>query len=296
MGRGALYEQFEALKARLSAEGLFGKERKRALPLFPSCIGVVTSPTGAALRDILNVLGRRWPLVHVLLSPTLVQGDRAPPQIVTALDVLYDRDDVELIIVARGGGSIEDLWAFNDERVARAIAAAPVPVISGVGHETDFTIADFCADVRAPTPSAAAEIAVPDQMEARGQLAAMCSALAELALQQTRDARQRLLVLEQLLAQCSPRFRVLRDRQGTDGLQQRLDRGCQHQVALLRERLLGMTHRLRGLDPYATLERGYAIVCREDGELVRRVAQVHSGDTVTVRVVDGDFSARVEKR
>jgi exodeoxyribonuclease VII large subunit len=294
MGRGALYAQFEALKARLSAEGLFDQERKRSPAPFPTCVGVVTSPTGAALRDILNVLGRRWPLTQVVLSPTLVQGDRAPLRIVSALRALYDRDDVDLIIVARGGGSIEDLWAFNDERVARAIAAAPVPVISGVGHETDFTIADFCADVRAPTPSAAAEMAVPDQTRVRGQLAAASASLTLSATQRVRAAKQRLDTLAQSLLQRSPQLRVERDRQRTDDLQQRLDRACQNYIALSRERLLGMVYRLRGLDPYATLERGYAVVYRDGDEVVRSTAQVHVGDAVTIRVVDGDFLARVE--
>ena len=150
---------------------------------------MVTSPTGAALRDILNVLGRRWPVAQVLLAPTLVQGDSAPAQIVAALQTLYERDDVDLIIVTRGGGAIEDLWAFNDERVARAIADAPVPVISGVGHEVDFTIADFAADVRAPTPSAAAEIAVPNQAEIRDQLLAVSAVLGDRASRRARRGR-----------------------------------------------------------------------------------------------------------
>ena len=162
VGLGRLYLEFEALKQRLAEEGLFDPAQKRPLPPFPQRVGVVTSPTAAALRDILNVLARRYPLVQVVLSPTLVQGDQAPPQIVTAIQALNDLANIDLIIVARGGGSLEELWAFNDERVARAIAASRVPVISGVGHEVDFTIADFAADVRAPTPSAAAELAVPE--------------------------------------------------------------------------------------------------------------------------------------
>jgi exodeoxyribonuclease VII large subunit len=295
-GRGELYAQFEALKARLSAEGLFDSERKRSLAPFPACIGIVTSPIGAALRDILNVLGRRWPLVQVVLAPTLVQGDRAPPQIVAALQALYKHGDMDLIIVARGGGSIEDLWAFNDERVARAIAEAPVPVVSGVGHETDFTIADFCADVRAPTPSAAAEIAVPDQESVLGQLAITRSTLTESVLRHMGGARQRFQSLRQSLALCSPRVRIERDRQRTDDLQRRLDRACQHRVVLQQERLSGMMHRLRGLDPWATLERGYAVVRKDSGEIVRSAAQVHSGDALTVRVADGAFAARVEDR
>ncbi|RLC60253.1 MAG: exodeoxyribonuclease VII large subunit, partial [Chloroflexota bacterium] len=176
-GVGDLYRQFELLKARLEAEGLFAPERKRPLPRFPRRIGVVTSPSAAALRDILNVLGRRYPLAEVLLAPTPVQGDDAPPQIVAAIEALNGRDDVDIIIVARGGGSLEELWAFNDERVARAVAASRIPVICGVGHETDFSLADFAADVRAPTPSAAAELVAPDRAELRAQVAGLAAAL-----------------------------------------------------------------------------------------------------------------------
>jgi exodeoxyribonuclease VII large subunit len=233
-------------------------------------------------------------MTEVLLAPTLVQGDRAPPQIVSALEELYRRGDVDLAIVARGGGAIEDLWAFNDERVARAIAGAPIPVVSGVGHETDYTIADFCADVRAPTPSAAAEVAVPDQNEVRGRLAAAQIALAESAREYIRHAQQSLTSVTQALRQRSPQMRVERDRQRVDGLQQRLDMAGQHHVALLQERLEGTAHRLRGLDPRATLARGYAIVERDDGQIVRRTAQVSRGDRVGIRVADGGFSARVE--
>ena len=170
-GRGALYEEFERLKRQLEAEGLFDTVCKRPLPTFPRRIGVVTSPTTAALRDVLNVLRRRYPLAEVLLAPTLVQGETAPPGIVAALAALNAREDVDVILVVRGGGSIEDLWAFNDERVARAIAGSRLPVVSGVGHETDFTLADFAADVRAPTPSAAAEVVSVDLAEVRAAIA-----------------------------------------------------------------------------------------------------------------------------
>ena len=170
-GLGDLHARFEDLKERLGAEGFFEADRKRPLPEFPRVMGIVTSPQAAALRDVLNVLRRRYPLVQVLLSPAMVQGDQAPPQIVAALQALDARDDVDVILLVRGGGSLEDLWAFNDERVARAIAACRHPVVSGVGHETDFTIADFVADLRAPTPSAAAELAVPDRADLQQQLA-----------------------------------------------------------------------------------------------------------------------------
>lgn len=293
-GRGALYAQFEALKSRLGAEGLFDEERKRPLPPFPNLIGLVTSPTGAAVRDILNVLGRRWPLAQVVLSPALVQGEGAPPQIVAALYSLYALADLDLIILARGGGSIEDLWAFNDERVARAICASPVPVVSGVGHEVDFTIADFCADVRAPTPSAAAEMVVPDQAEIRSQLAAAAAALGECTRRRMTKFCLEMDTTRASLKRLSPQMQIARDRQRGDELQQRLDRVCRHRLALLQERLSGLTHRLRGLDPQGTMKRGYAVVRRQDGEIVRSVAQVSPGTQIEVTVADGKFDAEVE--
>jgi exodeoxyribonuclease VII large subunit len=293
-GHGELYLEFEALKARLEAEGLFDAERKRALPAFPACIGVVTSPTAAALRDILNVLDRRWPLVRVLISPTLVQGTSAPPQIVAALQALYGRRDVDLIIVARGGGSMEDLWAFNDERVARAIVESPVPVISGVGHEIDFTIADFCADLRAPTPSAAAEVAVPDGAEVSGQFAALEEALLGAICGRLDEARSALETRQQALARLSPQGRIDRGRQGVDDLSRRAERAWAHRRVLLREQVAGLEHRLEGLNPYATLDRGYAVVRRRDGSVLRTIAQAVAGEPIDVRVSDGSFPARVE--
>ena len=291
-GLGDLHAQFELLKAKLQAEGLFAPERKRPLPPFPHRIGVVTSPTGAVIRDMCNVLARRWPLVEVLLAPTKVQGDDAPPQIVAALDALYRRDDLDLIIVARGGGSLEDLWAFNDERVARKIAQSPVPVVSGVGHEVDFTIADFVADVRAPTPSAAAELATPDRAELKAQIAALQS---ELASAMTDDLRNRRAALEseaRALAHLSPRQRLANLRQRTDDLISQAASSITHLLQLRRTQLGGMAARLDALNPLAVLERGYAVV-RRDGQLVQSVRQVSPGDAVSVRVSDGEFDATV---
>jgi exodeoxyribonuclease VII large subunit len=292
-GRGALYAQFEALKARLREEGLFAEERKRALPPFPRRIGVVTSPTGAALRDMLNVIGRRWPLAEVILSPTLVQGEQAPAQIIAALDSLYRREDTDLIILGRGGGSIEDLWAFNDEQVARVVYRSPVPIVTGVGHETDSTIADFVADVRAPTPSAAAELAVPDQAEARTWIASHLAATTEAALARIRETRTATDHVQRALSRLTPMARLAQDRQRVDGLQQRVDRVSLHRLALLRERTSGLAVRLAGLDPEATLQRGYAIARTAEGVVVRSTSQVASGDPVTIRVADGSFGARV---
>jgi len=294
-GIGDLYQQFERLKARLEAEGLFSPERKRPLPHFPSCIGVVTSPTAAALRDIIHVLSRRFPIARVLLSPTLVQGETAPPQIVEAIRVLNDRDDVDLIIVSRGGGSLEELWAFNDERVARAIAESRVPVICGVGHETDFSLADFAADVRAPTPSAAAELAVPDQAELRMRIADWAAALTSALHDKVEERRWQLNDRVRALEHLSPSNQVMQARQRIDELMGRAERAIGHAVALRRERLEGLMGRLTGLSPEGTLKRGYAIVMhRETRTLVRSAAQVASGDSLDVRVADGEFAARAE--
>ena len=291
-GVGALYQQFERLKARLEAEGLFAPERKRPLPRFPGRIGVVTSPKAAALQDILNVLGRRFPLVRVLLSPTLVQGDAAPPQIVEALRLLNGRPDVDVIILSRGGGTLEELWAFNDERVARAVAASRSPIICGVGHETDFSLADFAADTRAPTPSAAAELAVPDRAAIDTQVDDWDAALTGALLHSVEERRRRLDGCVQALKHLSPLAQLLQARQQIDDLTGRAEQSVRHELRLRRERLEGLLGRLTGVSPQGTLERGYAIVRRLDTDaLVRSVGQVASGDELSIRVSDGDFQA-----
>ena len=293
-GLGALYLQFEALKKRLEAEGLFAPERKRPLPPFPRCLGVVTSPTGAAIRDILHVLGRRYPLVEVILSPTLVQGDKAPLQIVAAIEALNEHTDAEAIIVARGGGSLEELWAFNDERVARAIYSSRLPVISGVGHETDFTIADFVADVRAPTPSAAAEIAVPDQGELRGTLHLRRNRLVALMGRQISERRGAVESQGRVLSRLSPQAKIASHRQRIDELTRAASASLAHQLALQRERLRGRLLRLQSLSPFATLDRGYSITRQlRTGEIVKSVAQVATGDRIETQVSDGKFEGLV---
>jgi len=295
-GLGTLYLQFEALKKRLEAEGLFASERKRPLPLFPRCLGVVTSPTGAALRDILHVLGRRYPLVEVILAPTLVQGDEAPPQIVAAIEALNQHTDAEAIIVARGGGSLEELWAFNDERVARAIYSSRLPVISGVGHETDLTIADFVADVRAPTPSAAAEIAVPDQGELWETLNSRRNRLVMLMRQQIAERRGAVESQERILSRLSPQTQIATHRQRIDDLTRAASASLAHQLALQRERLRGHLLHLQSLSPFATLDRGYSITRQlGTGEIVKSVAQVTAGDRIETQVSDGKFESLVHE-
>ena len=294
-GVGELYLQFERLKAKLQAGGLFDAGRKRPMPEWPRRIGLVTSPTGAALRDILNVLSRRWPLLEVLLSPTQVQGEDAPPQIVAALERLYAITDLDAILVARGGGSIEDLWAFNDERVARAIAAAPVAVISGIGHETDFTIADFVADVRAPTPSAAAELISPNRDEFLQVLDDYSARLTASMDARLRDARSALEATLRALRHVSPQAQLASLRDRLDSLAGSLAVVLSHRLALWHERIDGATARLNALSPLAVLERGYAVVRHQKtGKIVRSVKQVKTGDKMQVRVSDGEMGVRVE--
>ncbi len=298
LGAGRLHQEFEALKARLAAEGLFDAGRKRSLPAFPRAIGVVTSPAAAAYQDILRVLRARWPLARVVLAPTLVQGEEAPAQIARAIATLNRRQaelNVDVLIVARGGGSLEELWAFNDERVARAIAGSAVPVISGVGHEIDFTIADFVADQRAPTPTGAAAAAVPDQIEMRARLAGLAGDLLGRAQARLSGARGDLGRQESRLTRAAPAMRLARERQHLDDLLARAGRAARGQLAFRRARLAGLGGRLRGLDPQAVLERGYALVSRRaNGQIVTRRGAVAAGEWLDIRVSDGVFGARVE--
>ena len=291
-GLGDLHARFEELREQLRVEGLFEPERKRPLPEFPRVVGVVTSPQAAALRDVLTVLQRRYPLIQVLLAPTMVQGDQAPAQIVDALQALDARDDVELILLVRGGGSLEDLWAFNDERVARAIVACRHPVMSGVGHETDFTIADFVADLRAPTPSAAAELAVPDRAELQQQLIAARDLLSGSVERRLDQMRQMLQANQRSLQRLSPQARVDVHRQQADDLLRRASRALAYTLSLRRSHLAALQARLAALSPQATLERGYAIVRLADsGDVVRSTSQVRAGDALAIRVQDGEFDA-----
>jgi exodeoxyribonuclease VII large subunit len=295
-GRGTLYQEYERLKAQLEAEGLFDPERKRPLPAFPRRIGVVTSPTAAALRDVLNVLRRRYPLVEALLSPTLVQGDAAPPRIVAALDALNARDDVDVILVVRGGGSLEDLWAFNDERVARAVAASRIPVVSGVGHETDFSLADFAADRRAPTPSAAAEVATPDRSELRMGISQTRDRLDRLIAAQLNERRNRIQQLQRNLQHLSPRTRLDNARQQVDGLTAQLDSAFRHCLDRDTQHVQELTARLTNLDPERVLQRGYAIV-RERGteKVLSSTSQARPNLALDLQMHDGTIPVRVEQ-
>jgi len=294
VGEGALFQEFLRLKARLEAEGLFDPARKRPLPKQPQRIGIVSSPTGAAIRDILNTLQRRYPLVEVILAPTPVQGIEAPAGIIAALDALNREYNPDLILVARGGGSIEDLWAFNDEGVARAVASSRIPVISGIGHETDFTITDFVSDYRAPTPTAAAEIAVPDRVDLQNNLALLSRSLACLLQDWLAGARTRVSYFLSRLQVRSPESEISADRQRIDDLSRSMSSLLKHALEIRGTKLAGFADRLISLSPQATLGRGYAVITRPDGSLVRSIIQVSVGDEVGVRLLDGFFDAGVK--
>lgn len=291
-GTGELHLRLERLKAQLEEEGLFEPSRKRNLPPFPTKIGVVTSPSGAVLHDIATVVQRRYPLAELVVSPTSVQGEQAALDIADALSELNRLQEIDVIIVARGGGSLEELWAFNEEPVARAIYASRAPVVSAIGHETDVTIADLVADLRAPTPSAAAEMAAPDISSLLGQVKEWQSDIIAIARRLSFEKRRDVDALAQRLNSRRPEVEAKQQR--LDELTQSLSRSLWVALSLSRERFQGLEQQLRALDPNSVLERGYAIVQRSDqGALVKSVGQVEKDDELKVRVSDGSFNARV---
>jgi exodeoxyribonuclease VII large subunit len=279
------------LKAMLEAEGLFAPERKRLIPMFPQKIGIVTSSTGAALRDMLNTLRRRLPLVEVILAPSAVQGAEAPAALVKAIQSLVLQSP-DVILLARGGGSIEDLWAFNDERVVRAVVMSTVPIICGVGHETDFTLCDFAADLRAPTPTAAAELATQITMiDLRASLQNYRTRLVSATLKYLAEQKTSLSSLISQLRYVSPERRIQSERQRVDELTRRAHSSLFHHIQLQSAHVRGMQRRLEALNPNAVLARGYAVVTRkDDGSVVSRVEQ--ASDEMKVRVSDGEFEVK----
>jgi exodeoxyribonuclease VII large subunit len=293
-GEGALYQEFLRLKAMLEAEGLFDIERKRLIPELPRKIGIVTSQTGAALRDILNTLRRRLPLVQVILAPSPVQGVDAPPALVNAIQLLnYQNPDV--ILLARGGGSIEDLWAFNDERVVRAVADSKAPIICGVGHETDFTLCDFSADLRAPTPTAAAELATQTTVDDLQELlTSYSSRISSLTLNLLAEQRALISSVTARLKYVSPERRVQSEYQHLDELSRRAFSALTHRIQLQISSISGISKRLQSLNPEGVLSRGYAIITRnDDGTVVSKVSQAHG--EMKVRVSDGEFEVKSEQ-
>ncbi len=291
VGEGALYQEFMRLKSMLEAEGLFAQERKRPIPMLPGKIGIVTSATGAALRDMLNTLGRRLPTVEVILAQSPVQGVEAPPALVKAIQSLNNQS-TDVIILARGGGSIEDLWAFNDERVVRAVAGSRIPIICGVGHETDFTLSDFAADLRAPTPTAAAELATQiTLLDLLAQLENYRSRLNTATFSLLADKQNILSSLAAALRYASPERLIQSERQRVDELARRVYSSLLHRIQLQSAHVTGMQRRLEALNPLAVLGRGYAVVTRkDDGCVVSRVEQ--AAGEMKVRVSDGEFDVR----
>lgn len=294
-GLGALHLEFEQLKRRLAAEGLFDEARKRPLPRLPRAVGLVTAPTGAAIRDMITVSRRRFPGIRLVLAPALVQGPGAAESLIRALGLVARVPEVDVVIIGRGGGSLEDLWAFNDEGLARAIRACPVPVVSAVGHETDYTIADFAADLRAPTPSAAAEIVVPSRSELQGLVDGLRIRLATAARRAVERRRIRLRALAERPVLQRPEGRLLQDRQRLDNLARRLEYLGGNLLAARRRELAGLAGRLEALSPLAVLARGYAIARTEDGRVVKEAAGLQAGDRLDVLLYRGSVRCQVEE-
>ncbi len=294
-GEGYLFQEFMRLKAKLEAEGVFDPERKREIPSQPKKLGIVTSPTGAALQDILNTIKTRFPLVEVVLAPTMVQGDEAPPKIVQALRELNKIEDIDVIILARGGGSMEDLWAFNDERVVRAISESRIPVITGVGHETDTTLADYAADYRAPTPTGAAVVVTPDKEDLLAGLSGLQTILHDLMGYKIQQNKQQLLSEKSRLNFLSPLNRIHNDQQRLDEVSIRMNHILSHKLSLSSSRLGGVSARLQSVNPKNVLQRGYAIVTDPNGKIVSSVKQVEIGDQIRVQLVDGELESKIKQ-
>ncbi len=295
-GTGDLQVAFEQLKAKLGAEGLFDAKYKKPIPEIPERIAVITSSAGAAVHDIIRILRRRWPMAKVLLLPVRVQGVEAPPEIVGAIRYCNVHDIADVMIVGRGGGSIEDLWAFNDERVARAIFASQIPVISAVGHEPDVTISDYVADARASTPSNGAEIAVPDQAEQRDLLLATQIRLSQ-SMQRMLDGRRR--HLEDIAARkvmTSPTVFVDHKRMDLDHVRQRLVTVCERYMAERRREHVGYAAKLDALSPLKVLSRGYCVVRNEQGDSLRSAEQVEIGDRIQITLTGGRLDCRIEDK
>ena len=292
-GVGALYIAYEQLKAKLGAEGLFDEAKKKPLPRYPMRIGVITSPTGAAIRDIINILGRRFPIAEVVLYPSLVQGESAAPQLIDGLRYFNEKKNVNVIIIGRGGGSLEDLWAFNSEALVREVAASELPVISAVGHEIDFTLCDFAADRRAPTPSAAAELAVPERYELKRKLGNVTARLELLEGKKLELLRSTLERMRKSRALTDPR-NFIDDRRMALGV---AEDKLYNRITFLMERkksaLAGKTAKLDAMNPLSVLSRGYGAAFAPDGTVIRSAAQVEKGSGISLMLSDGTVRATV---
>lgn len=294
-GIGALYFAFEQLKKKLSAEGLFDEARKKPLPKIPTRIGVITSPTGAAIRDIINILGRRFPYAKVILYPALVQGADAAPSLIAGMQYFNTERNVDVIIIGRGGGSIEDLWAFNSEELARTVAASAIPTISAVGHETDFTICDFVADRRAPTPSAAAELAVPEMHELMRKIDNIIGRMSLLLSKRIENGRQILDFYKTQGIFAHPERMLEERKMQLLMLGQRLDTSIVGKVNSEKSLLAQRTAKLEALSPLGILSRGYSVATNEAGKVISSVQSVSPGDRLSLRLRDGKISATVDE-
>jgi len=293
-GEGALKREYDKLRKKLAAAGLFDEDHKQALPDLPQRVGIITSPSGAAVRDILTVLRRRFPSVPVTIYPAAVQGDAAPGELMAAIADAERRSECDVLILGRGGGSIEDLWAFNNEQLARAIADCPIPIVSAVGHEVDFTIADFVADVRAPTPSGAAELVVPDRDDWLRTINRLAQRVARLGQRSLEDHEQTLDYLARRLASSSPMASVERSVSALSNLRQRLQAASQRALSNADHRLQLAMRALHSVSPLATLDRGYAIVMDADsGKALTDASTVTPGNEIRARLQSGELSATV---
>lgn len=292
-GLGKLFEEFLRLKDKLEKEGLFDAERKIKIPEIPQAIGIVTSLTGAALQDMLNTIQKRWPIASILLSPAAVQGVEAPAALFNAFERL-EKEHPDVIIIGRGGGSIEDLWAFNDEFLVRRIAESPVPVISGIGHETDFTLVDFVADLRAPTPTGAAVAATPDIQEIRGYLDALSMQLTNCMRDKIQTNRSDLQLLAHRLELRAPFRQIQQEKQSVDQLQIRLTQCLNHILQQERLRLSAMDQRLAAVNPESVLKRGYALIEKKGKGLVTSAAELMPQDSVRILMADGNVEATIQ--
>ena len=294
-GMGLLYEKFQALKQELEEMGMFAPEYKQPIPAFSRRVGIVTAPTGAAIRDIMNISYRRNPYVQLILYPALVQGEEAADSIVRGIELL-DQSHVDVIIVGRGGGSIEDLWAFNEEKVARAIFQCETPVISAVGHETDFTIADYVADLRAPTPSAAAELAVADMAAIQGQLQDMQQRLQNRMSERLSDRKKELEHLQEKLKYVSPQHQIQEKYQRLTDIEEELQMLMQQTMKERRHQLMIYVERMKGMSPLEKLSQGYSYTADARGKKITATEQVQPGDLLQIYVSDGQILAEVKEK
>lgn len=294
-GIGTLYMMYERLKERLSEEGLFSESHKKEIPRFPNALGVITSPTGAAVRDIINVSRRRFPAASIYLYPSLVQGDGAEESLISALDYFEKSRLVDVIIIGRGGGSIEDLWAFNSEALARRIYSHSVPIISAVGHETDFTICDFVSDLRAPTPSAAAELALPDVRELLHRIDILEESAVSALLLCAKRKRERLAFIAERIRNIDSASAFVQKRQKLNLLLERAERGVNENVRSARSELALNAERLSALNPLSVLSRGFSVV-ESEGRVVRSVHDAELGERVSIRLKDGRLNAEIVEK